>query len=104
MKNLSPSRFTSFQTNQIYAFTLLAIITLMAFALRFYKLGEWSFWGDEMYTLRDSQAVFDLDILRGRITNIATYFVLAGLETNEWSARLFPALVGVASIPLLFFP
>jgi hypothetical protein len=33
----------------------------MAFALRFYKLGEWSFWGDEMFTLRDSQAVFDLD-------------------------------------------
>jgi hypothetical protein len=33
----------------------LALITLLATALRFYKLGEWSFWIDEIFTINHAQ-------------------------------------------------
>jgi hypothetical protein len=32
--------------NPVYQYGLLAAITLLAAALRFYKLGDWSFWID----------------------------------------------------------
>lgn len=85
-------------------YLLLALITLVAVALRFYKLDEWSFWGDEMYTIRDSAKVFELGLMSQKPSRLATYFILNYFGVNEWSARLFPALIGAISVPILYFP
>ena len=41
-----------------FNYGLLLLITLLAAALRFYKLGEWSFWIDEIYTINHATAHF----------------------------------------------
>jgi uncharacterized membrane protein len=82
----------------VYEFLLLAAITLTAGLLRFYKLGEWSFWGDEVFTLSRQPDGFSPSLARGLI-----HFTTATLGTSEWSARLAPAMIGILSIPVLYF-
>ena len=36
----------------------LCMITVLAALLRFYRLGEWSFWIDEIYTINHAKAHF----------------------------------------------
>ncbi len=88
-------------------------ITLLAGALRFYSLGKWSFWIDEVLTIERSQHLFEnitsysdfMDALAGHPSSLVpTYIVLKIFGTNEWTARLVPALVGVLSVPILYFP
>lgn len=90
--------------NRWIQYVLLAIITLLAFALRFYKLGDWSFWYDESYTLRDVRRLFELGLLDQQVSRTLIYLVVNALGTSEFTARLAPALIGVLSIPILFFP
>lgn len=90
--------------NRWIQYVLLAIITLLAFALRFYKLGDWSFWYDESYTLRDVRRLFELGLLDQQVSRTLIYLVVNTLGTSEFTARLAPALIGVLSIPILFFP
>jgi mannosyltransferase len=87
-------------TNQ---FLLLSGIIILATGLRFYKLGEWSFWWDEMFTLRDVQNVFADRFSSSPITFGLTHFSINIFGINEWSARLAPAIIGIVTIPLLFF-
>jgi hypothetical protein len=79
---------------------VLALLTLLAAALRFWRLGNWSFWADEIATLRDSSD------LRGVITYPVGYaligLVVRWLGTNEFAARLVPAIAGTISIPVLY--
>lgn len=98
------SLFAELENNSSKQYLLLFAITLIALALRFYKLGEWSFWGDEMITLRRAENVFNYEISRWSISNILIHITLNLLGTSEWSARLMPALIGVVSIPILYFP
>lgn len=90
----------------------LAGITLLAAGLRFYKLGEWSFWIDEIYTINRAQIHFsDLaTMLRTLpatlwlpVSVIFTEGFLKVFGVNEWSARLASTLIGIISIPILFF-
>jgi hypothetical protein len=37
--------------NVVIEYLILAGIIMVAAVLRFYKLGEWSFWGDEVFSL-----------------------------------------------------
>ena len=77
---------------------ILLALTLVAALLRFYKLGEWSFWGDEAFSLTTK--------VDGFITPFSTRLIhttTALLGASEWSARLVPALVGIATIPVFFF-
>jgi 4-amino-4-deoxy-L-arabinose transferase-like glycosyltransferase len=93
---------------------LLAAITLLALALRFFKLGQWSFWIDEIYTINHAQAHFSsLALILQHIpphrnwvpiSVISTASALNLAGTSEWSARLASVLIGVVSIPLLYFP
>ncbi|HRQ37260.1 MAG TPA: glycosyltransferase family 39 protein [Chloroflexota bacterium] len=94
-----------------YQYALLVVITLLAALLRFYRLGAWSFWIDELFTLGRLRFLGDIFqnprvLLEIRpppsilLMSVAAQF----LETTEWNARLVPALVGIASIPILFFP
>jgi mannosyltransferase len=108
------SIFDKLETNARYQYGLLAIITLLAAVLRFYKLGEWSFWIDEIYTIDRALAQFpSVEAMIGSIRSNSYTFpislVLTGgalslLGVGEWSARLVPAMIGVISIPVLYFP
>jgi 4-amino-4-deoxy-L-arabinose transferase-like glycosyltransferase len=96
---------------------LLLIITILAAFLRFYKLGEWSFWIDELFTIRnaayrgtDARELYlagSPDIKSVPFSNISFWLVGWALNifgVNEWSARFFPALIGTLSVPILYFP
>jgi mannosyltransferase len=80
----------------------LAAVTLFAVALRFYKLGQWGFWGDEYITVRDALDVFGGGFSRLTPSLLATYISFSLFGVNEWTARLTAALAGVVSIPVLY--
>lgn len=108
------SGLTDLESNREFEYALLATITLLAALLRFYELGEWSFWIDEIYTLGHAQAHYSS--LEATIRNIPprsnwiplsvmlTAATLNALGTSEWSARLVAAIIGVISVPVLYFP
>jgi mannosyltransferase len=82
--------------------------------LRFHKLGDWSFWIDEIYTIGRIQAHYSSAkaILQNippagawmPLSLLLTSGALRLLGISEWSSRLVPALIGVLSIPALYFP
>lgn len=102
------AKLNQFESNPSYQYGFLIAITLLALALRLYKLGEWSFWVDEVATVNRAHGHFNLETIISYwpppISVILTGGVLHVLGTNEWSARLIPTLVGVISIPILYFP
>jgi 4-amino-4-deoxy-L-arabinose transferase-like glycosyltransferase len=88
-------------------------VTALAAVLRFYRLGEWSFWTDELFTVARIEAEYStLPATVRRIAEVRwmplslvlTSPVLNMLGTHEWAARLVPAIIGVASVPLLYLP
>lgn len=85
-------------------YLILAVITLLAAVLRFYKLGTWSFWYDEIFTLRDVNDMLNLSLLDQQFSRALIYLVVNAFGTNEFNARLVPALIGVFTVPILFFP
>lgn len=83
---------------------LLAIagLTVLAAALRFWHLGDWSLDSDETFTLRDS--------LNPRLTNprplmyfLNHYLVLPFAPLDELGLRLLPALFGALAVPAFYF-
>lgn len=98
------AKLFAFEVQRAHQYLLLATITLVATTLRFYKLGEWSFWGDEMITVIRAQSLFDNGFAFRPISLMLNHAALAWLGTSEWSARLVPALIGAISIPILYFP
>jgi mannosyltransferase len=97
-----------------YQYLFLAAFTILAFLIRFYKLGEWSLWIDEIFTLNRAQAHYASfeSMLRNipprtnwvPVSLLATSTVINTLGISEWTARLVPAVIGVLSIPILYFP
>jgi 4-amino-4-deoxy-L-arabinose transferase-like glycosyltransferase len=99
-------------------YLLLGVITILALVLRFYKLSEWSFWIDELFTIRDAfnhntipiEDVYLIDPQQDygfsfiSITLIMIRWVLTSFGITEFNARIIPALFGFLSIPLFFFP
>ena len=77
----------------------LAIVTGVAAALRFVHLGEWSFWADEIFTLRDARA-FPTSLTMNPIPYACVAACIKLFGVSEWSVRLAPALAGVACAPL----
>ena len=49
---------TGLTNNPRMPYIWLALITLFAAVLRFYKLGTWSFWIDEIYTINHAFSHF----------------------------------------------
>jgi hypothetical protein len=78
-------------------------LTVVAAVLRLYKLGEWSFWVDEMFTLRDS-------VGRGwrfhggtfPLSYMLTAVVVKLFGLNEWTARLTPAVFGILTPAMVY--
>jgi hypothetical protein len=97
-----------------FEYALLLLITLLATALRFYKLGTWSFWIDEIYTIGHATAHFTTpDLILANIPPERNWIPVSVLFTaqalniwgvSEWSARLAAVLIGIVSIPILYFP
>jgi len=102
------SKLNDLETNTRYQYGLLIAITLLALALRLYKLGEWSLWLDEIATINRARGHFNLETIISYwpppISVILTGGALYILGLSEWSARLVPMLIGVISIPLLYIP
>lgn len=108
------SRFAELETKPLIQYGLLAAITLLAAVLRFYKLGDWSFWIDEIFTINHAQAHFSsLEKLINHIppkqnwipvSVIFSAGVINVLGISEWSVRLVSAMIGTLSIPILYFP
>jgi len=83
------------------AIATLVVIVLAAVFLRFYKLGAWSFWADEIFTLRDAH---NLSRVRGYpVGYFLIGLVLRLFDVNEFSARLLPAVAGIVSVPILYW-
>lgn len=82
---------------------LLLGITLAALGLRLFRLGEWSFWGDEMITVNRALALADLPLWRWAPSLVLTRLAIDWLGVTEWAARLPAALAGTATVPLLYW-
>lgn len=77
--------------------------TLLGAALRLYRLGDWSFWADEVFTLGLKEDGFNFSLWQQSFAGGMIRMVTGWLGTSEWSARLAPALIGILSIPVLYF-
>ena len=93
---------------------LLLLVTIFTAGLRFFKLGEWSFWIDEIYTINHANSHFSTpELILGHIPPSRNWVPLSVIFTaqimnifgvSEWSARFTSAVVGVLTIPVLYFP
>jgi mannosyltransferase len=88
-----------FEHKLVVELGLVLVITLLAAFLRLYRLGDWSLWGDEEFTLR-----FANDGFRMPLSSALIFWTTRGLGVSEWSARLVPAIIGIATVPLLYLP
>jgi 4-amino-4-deoxy-L-arabinose transferase-like glycosyltransferase len=77
-------------------------LMLLAAAIRLYRLGDWSLWADEVFTVRDA-----LQFPAVLTINPIPYACVAGtirlFGVSEWSVRLVPALVGTLCVPVVAF-
>jgi mannosyltransferase len=75
-------------------------ITVLAGVLRFYHLGAWSFWRDEVYTVLHSIQ----PTLQGSkpVWYLITHLSISSLGISEWSARLPSAITGTLAIPVTY--
>lgn len=72
---------------------LIVLLLTIVSAIRLYKLGAWSFWVDEMFTLRDATGGFHN--MTYPLSYILIGEVLKAGGINEWNARIIPCLVGI---------
>lgn len=96
-----------------FNYAILFLITALAAALRFYKLGAWSLWIDEVHTINHATAHFStLQLLLDNIPPARNWFPVSVILTaqvlnqwgiNEFTARLVAAIFGVLTVPVLYF-
>jgi hypothetical protein len=80
---------------------LVAGLTILAAALRFWRLGDWSFDSDEVWMLQDS---LDLNTKNPRplLYLLNHYLVSPFLPLDEFGLRLLPAVFGVLVVPVFY--
>ena len=83
---------------------LLTVVVAFGAALRFWDLGQWSFWIDEVFTVRDAQnlSLNSLQSIPNPIPYLAVKLSILIAGNSEWGSRLIPCIVGIASIPAVF--
>lgn len=82
---------------------ILLALTAVAAVIRLYKLGEWSFWVDEMFTLRDTIGTgWRFHGMTYPLSYILIGMSMGALGVSEWSARLVPALFGIATPAMVY--
>lgn len=92
---------------------LLAAITALAAVLRLYKLGEWSFWIDEIFTINRAQAHYgSIDLIIKNIPPVRNWIPTSVILTagainlfgvSEWSVRITPAVMAILTFPIFYF-
>ena len=94
-------------TRKDYLFLLL--IVTISIGLRMYRLGQWSFWADEIGTLSIAQSFFEnwstdprTALIEHPTTSLLINTALRVFGTSEWSARFAPAMLGLMSVPIFF--
>ena len=72
--------------------------------LRFWNLDQWSFWIDEVFTVRDAQrlSLASWQSIPNPIPYLAVQLSIAFADDSEWGSRLIPCIVGIFSIPAVF--
>ena len=108
------NRVADLSNRSWFTYGLLFLITLFGAGLRFYKLGEWSFWIDEIYTINHAMRHFgNWELILDHIPPYRNWVPVSVILTaqalniwglSEWSARLASVVIGVISLPILFFP
>ena len=80
-----------------------AVLALFAVAcaIRLLCLGQWSFWADELATLRDAQNLRE-------VMGYPIGYVLIGVWVKAWgvsefTARFLPAIVGAVTVPVIYW-
>ena len=83
---------------------LLSVIVTFGAVLRFWNLGDWSFWIDEAFTVRDAQNLSfnSLQSIPNPIPYLAVKLSIRISGNSEWGSRLIPCIVGIISIPAVF--
>jgi mannosyltransferase len=80
---------------------LVAALTVLAFILRFWRLGKWSLDSDEVFMLRDSLEP-SLSNPRPLLYYLNHFLVAPFLPLDELGLRLLPAIFGVLAIPVFY--
>jgi uncharacterized membrane protein len=80
---------------------VLAGLTVLALALRFWRLGNWSLDSDEVFMLRDSLNP-SLSNPRPLLYFLNHYLVGPLVPLDEFGLRLLPAIFGVLAIPVFY--
>ncbi|MEN6520481.1 MAG: glycosyltransferase family 39 protein [Armatimonadota bacterium] len=81
------------------------VLTLAAAVFRLYRLGDWSFWVDEMFTLRDISGNGGLGLYHGMTYPLSYFLIGLSVEhygVSEWSMRIIPAIVGMATPAMVY--
>lgn len=83
---------------------LLSGVVLFGAALRFWNLGEWSFWIDEVFTHRDAQGLSfqQWRAVPNPIPYLGVKASIALTGQSEWGSRFIPCIVGILSLPVVF--
>lgn len=106
---MKTSTAASLQSRLLIAFVLL----MFAGSLRFYKLGNWPFAGDEIYTLQEEQSLFaggeaprDSQIYRLpraiRLSHLLQHVSIEIFGRDEFGSRVVMAVLGTLSVGLVF--
>ncbi len=89
-------------TDRLFRHRLLLSITLIGAGLRFWQLGHWSLWQDEVLTVLSSQQLVFDRLPINPIPYLAVKLSINIFGFNAFGARLIPALIGILSIPLIY--
>ena len=75
---------------------VLSVIVTFGAVLRFWNLGQWSFWIDEVFTVRDAQnlSLNSLQSIPNPIPYLAVKLSIALGGNSEWGSRFIPCIVG----------
>jgi mannosyltransferase len=82
---------------------VMIIVMVLAAAIRLWKLGAWSFWADEVFSVQVAQK-FPNELTINPIMYMIVRAFTDTLGISEWSARLGPCIIGILSVPLLYWP
>lgn len=77
---------------------LLILISLIGLGVRLYRLGDWSFWIDEIITVK----VVSGEFTRGGLTYGLIKPVFQAFGSDPWLMRIVPAVIGAVTIPVMF--
>jgi len=90
-------------TSALEEVIVMIIIMVFAAAIRFWKLGTWGFWIDEVFSVQDAQQFPNIPVLNP-VIDMIVHFSTRIFGVSEWSARLGPCIIGVISVPLMYWP